>query len=310
MELRHLRYFDAVATTLSFSRAAERLHIAQPPLSRQIRQLEDEIGAVLFDRSARPLQLTPAGRFFHAQVVQTLARLNEAREATRRIAQGGQGWFGIGFVPSTLYGFLPEVIRRFRAAHPQVEVGLSELTTVNQVAALKAGRIDVGFGRLPLNDPALSSEVVARDPLVAALPARHRLLSSRSLSLARLAEEPLLIYPAQPRPSFADQVLAHFHDRGLQPVVAQEANEMQTAIGLVAAGIGITLVPAPVQALQRADVAYRPLKEQGIDSPVTMNQRAGDQSPLLLAFEALVRDTVQDPMTSAIPTPPSLTAAR
>jgi DNA-binding transcriptional LysR family regulator len=310
MELRHLRYFDAVATALSFSRAAEHLHIAQPPLSRQIRQLEDELGAVLFDRSARPLQLTPAGRFFHTQVVQTLARLAEASEATRRIAQGGQGWFGIGFVPSTLYGFLPEVIRRFRAAHPQVEVGLSELTTLNQKTALKAGRIDIGFGRLPLDDSALSSEVVARDALVAALPARHRLLASRSLSLARLAEEPLLLYPAQPRPSFADQVLAHFHERGLHPVVAQEANEMQTAIGLVAAGIGITLVPAPVQALQRSDVAYRPLKEQGIDSPVTMNQRAGDQSPLLLAFQALVRETLPPPFTTAISQATPATPAR
>lgn len=301
MELRHLRYFDAVATELSFSRAAEKLHIAQPPLSRQIRQLEDELGAELFDRSARPLALTPAGRYFHTQVVQSLNRIQEAARATRRIAEGHQGWFGIGFVPSTLYGFLPEVIRRFREAHPRVEVGLSELTTVRQHEALKAGRIDVGFGRLELGDVAIASEVVARDALVAALPARHRLLASKRVALSRLAEEPLLLYPAQTRPSYADQMLAHFETRGLRPRIVQEANEMQTAIGLVAAGIGVTLVPAPVQALQRQDVAYRPLREEGVDSPVVMSQRRGDDSPLLQAFRALVGQTLVPSMTAPQP---------
>jgi DNA-binding transcriptional LysR family regulator len=301
MELRHLRYFDAVATELSFSRAAEKLHIAQPPLSRQIRQLEDELGAELFDRSARPLALTPAGRYFHTQVVQSLNRIQEAARATRRIAEGHQGWFGIGFVPSTLYGFLPEVIRRFREAHPRVEVGLSELTTVRQHEALKAGRIDVGFGRLELGDVAIASEVVARDALVAALPARHRLLASKRVALSRLAEEPLLLYPAQTRPSYADQMLAHFETRGLRPRIVQEANEMQTAIGLVAAGIGVTLVPALVQALQRQDVAYRPLREEGVDSPVVMSQRRRDDSPLLQAFRALVGQTLVPSMTAPQP---------
>ena len=298
MELRHLRYFDAVATELSFSRAADKLHIAQPPLSRQIRQLEDELGAELFDRSARPLALTPAGRYFHAQTVQLLARAAEAAQATRRIAKGGQGWFGIGFVPSTLYGFLPDVIRRFREAYPKVEVGLSELTTVKQHEALKAGHIDVGFGRLELADTALNSEIVARDPLVVALPARHHLLTHKRISLAKLAEEPLLLYPTQTRPSYADQVLAHFHARDLRPHVAQEANEMQTAIGLVAAGIGLTLVPAPVMSLQRQDVAYRPLRESGVDSPVVMSRRRGDHAPLLAAFCTLVAEALQPAITA------------
>ncbi|RZL91348.1 MAG: LysR family transcriptional regulator [Variovorax sp.] len=140
MELHHLRYFAMVARELNFSRAAEQLHIAQPPLSRQIRQLEDEIGAELIDRSARPLRLTPAGQFFQAQAVQMLERLTEVRTATKRIAFNQRVWFSIGFVPSTLYGVLPDVIRQFRSAHPAVEVGLSELTTVQQIEALKAGR--------------------------------------------------------------------------------------------------------------------------------------------------------------------------
>lgn len=289
VELRHLRYFEAVARELSFSRAAARLHIAQPPLSRQIRQLEDELGAKLFDRQARPLQLTPAGRFLFEQVVQLLARVKEVGEATRRIAEGQRAWFGIGFVPSTLYGFLPDLIRRFRSGLQGVEVGLSELTTLQQAEALKAGRIDVGFGRLVLDDPELHGEVVMQEALVAALPSRHKLLGQTRVSLARLADEPLVLYPARPRPSYADHVLEIFRTRSLSPAVAFEANEMQTAIGLVAAGAGVALVPESVQRLHRDDVNYRPLSDAGVSSPVIMNFRADDRSPLLARLRAQLR---------------------
>jgi DNA-binding transcriptional LysR family regulator len=288
IELRHLRYFEAVATEMNFSRAAERLHIAQPPLSRQIRQLEEELGAELIDRKARPMQLTPAGRFFLEQTVQLLARLKETGEATRRIAQGQRTWFGIGFVPSTLYGLLPELIRGFRARHPEVEVTLSELTTVQQADALKAGRIDVGFGRLALGDPEIETETVLEEPVVAALPARHALLRHERLDLPLLADEPLVLYPARPRPSYADQVLQMFRGHGLVPRVAMEANELQTAIGLVAAGLGVALVPESVRRLHRDDVEYRPLAEAGVVSPVIMNFRAGDRSALLARFRELV----------------------
>ena len=288
MELRHLRYFAAVARELNFSRAAQQLHIAQPPLSRQIRQLEDELGAELFDRSARPLRLTPAGQFFQGQAAQLLERLTEVRAATLRIARGRRVWFSIGFVPSTLYGVLPEVIRRFRAAQPSVEVGLSELTTVQQLEALKAGRIDVRFGRLRFDDASIAGEVVTEEAIVAAVPSGHRLARHRRLSLAKLSAEPLLLYPAKPRPSYADQVLEMFQSRGLQPVVALEANEMQTAIGLVVAGIGYALVPRSVQGLHREGVVYLPLSDSGVTSPVIMNCRAGDASELVAQFRQMV----------------------
>lgn len=288
MELRHLRYFLAVARELNFGRAAQALHIAQPPLSRAIRQLEDELGAELIDRQARPIRLTPAGQFFQRQAMQTLERLDEVRAATRRIASGRRAWFSIGFVPSSLYGLLPEVIRRFREAHPEVEVGLSEMTTVQQIEALKAGRIDVGFGRLTLDDARVHGEVVTHEPVVAALPSQHRLARQKRLSLARLADEPLLLYPAKPRPSYADQVLAMFEARGLRPTIALEANELQTAIGLVVAGIGLALVPQSVQALHRDGVVYRPLADEGVSSPVIMNCRADDASALLGSFRGMV----------------------
>lgn len=289
MELRHLRYLVAVARELNFSRAAEKLHIAQPPLSRQIRQLEDELGAQLIDRGARPLRLTPAGQFFYVQAQQLIERLAEVQAATTRIASGRRAWFGIGFVPSTLYGALPEVIRRFREASAGLEVGLSEMTTLQQIDALKAGRIDVGFGRLRLEDPRIEGEIVGEEPVVAALPAGHRLARRRRVSLAMLAGEPLLVYPATPRPSYADQVLEMFRTRGLAPNVALEANEMQTAIGLVVAGIGYALVPQSVQGLHREGVVYLPLQDAGVSSPVIMNFRAADGSDLVAQFRELVR---------------------
>ena len=288
MELRHLRYFEAVAEELNFSRAAVRLHIAQPPLSRQIQELEQELGAVLVDRGVRPIQLTPAGKFFHQQVVQTLARLKEVADGTRRIAKGQRAWFALGFVPSTLYGWLPELIRRFRSTISDVELGLSELTTVQQAEALKAGRIDVGFGRLHLNDPAITSEVVMEERLVVALTTAHRLRSRKSVRLAQLADEPIILYPAKPRPSYADEVSNIFRSRNLSMTVVMEVNELQTAIGLVAAGVGIALVPESVQRLHRDDVAYRPLADPGVVSPVLMNYRTGDESSELARFRQLV----------------------
>lgn len=287
MDLRHLRYFDALATTLNFSRAAQVLHMSQPPLSRAIRELEEELGAELILRG-RPLALTPAGRFFHDQSTQILRRLDELQQSTKRMAQGKRSWFGIGFVPSTLYGPLPELIRKMRTENADYEVGLQELTTVQQAEALLSGRIDVGFGRLHLNDPAIACQVIMREPLVVALPHRHTLAKSKKISLARLASEPLILYPARPRPSYADQVLEIFRTHRLVPNVVLEANELQTAIGLVSAGIGLALVPASVQRLHRDDVLYIALSDAKAHSPLIMNSRVGDNSEGLAAFRALV----------------------
>lgn len=289
MELRHLRYFEVLGTTLNFTRAAEQLHIAQPPLSRQIRQLEEELGTELIDRNARPLALTKAGSFFLEQCSQLLARLNEVQEATRRIGQGQRRWFGIGFVPSALYGFLPGLIRTYRMASEEVEVVLYEMTSVQQAEALKAGRIDVGFGRLPLDDPQLVCEIITEEPLIVALPLRHPLLKAARITLAMLASEPFILYPVRPRPSYADHVLQQFRAHGLSLANVIDANEMQTAIGLVAAGLGVTLVPASVKRLQRDDIVYRPLADQNVTSPVIMNRRAEDESPDLQRFRAFAR---------------------
>ncbi|SCU75875.1 HTH-type transcriptional regulator CatR [Cupriavidus necator] len=284
MELRHLRYFQVVALELNVTRAAERLHMAQPPLSRQIRQLEEEVGVALFDRVGRGLRLTEAGRFLLEQTTQLTQRLEETIEGTRRIGRQDKRWFGIGFVPSVLYGVLPELIRELRESDrhdQQVEVGLAEMITIEQIEALKAGRIDLGFGRIALNDPAIRQQVVMAEPLVAALPARLPAPRRKALTPQALAAQPFILYPARPRPSYADHLLSLFRAQGLQLRVAQEANELQTALGLVAAGIGITLVPASIQRLHRDDVRYCPIDAPGFVSPVIMSYREGDTSPFL-----------------------------
>ncbi|MGK4924485.1 LysR family transcriptional regulator [Bordetella hinzii] len=281
MELRHLRYFQTVAREGSFTRAAALLHIAQPPLSRQIRQLEEELGVTLIERGSRGLKLTEAGRFFHEQSLQLTARLDEIVAGTRRRGAPAARWFSIGFVPSTLYGFVPELIRYLRQADAQVEVGLSEMTTLPQIEALKSGRIDLGIGRIPFDDPAIERRVLMEEPLVAALPPSHPLAGRKQLAVAELAAQPFVLYPARPRPNYADHVLGLFRAAGHQPTVIQEANELQTALGLVVAGLGLTLVPASVQRSNRADIVCLPVDAPAFTSPVILSWRRGDSSPFL-----------------------------
>jgi len=285
MELRHLRYFQAVAETLNFTRAAERLHIAQPPLSRQIQQLEDLLGVELLERG-RPLRLTEAGRFFYEQSGTLLKQLENICDNTRRIGLGQRQWLGIGFAPSTLYAVLPELIRELRS-DSELELGLQEMTTLQQVEALKAGRIDIGFGRIRIDDPAIHQQVLREDPLVAVLPAGHALLGA-PVSLEQLSHEPFILYPANPRPSYADHVLALFANHGLSIRVAQWSNELQTAIGLVAAGLGVALVPASVQQQHRPDIGYASLLEPEAVSPIVLSRRAGDVSAMVQRCLALI----------------------
>ena len=194
MEPRHLRYFVAVAREQSFTRAAEKLHIAQPPLSRQIQQFEEELGIELIRRNSRTAYLRDAGRLLYEQAIQILERIEEMRAMMRRLQEAERGRFGIGFVGSTLYGKLPEVIRRYRAARPGVETVLVELTSLEQIAALKEGRIDVGFGRMPHDNPGIVRHLLRNEWIVAVLPLGHPLLEhSRPLRLRDFANEPLVV---------------------------------------------------------------------------------------------------------------------
>lgn len=289
MELRHLRYFVAVAEERNFTRAAERLHIAQPPLSRQIHQLEDLLKVPLFVRGVRPLELTEAGRFFYGHAVQLLARSEEIVALTRKIGNVERR-LAIGFVGSTLFGLLPEVVRRFKAAHPETEVALEEMSSLEQVSALKEGVIDVGIGRSRHPDPKIRRIVLREESLVAALPLGHPLSEvTRGLKLRELANETLIVFPKAPRPSFADEVLNAFHDRGLEPAQVNEARGLQVALGLVAVGMGIAIVPQSVQGLKRSDLCHKTLDEENLSSPIVMSLRTGEKSEEIQSMLQLIR---------------------
>ncbi len=290
MELRHLRYFVAVAEEKNFTRAAERLCMAQPPLSRQIQQLEEELGTILFARDARPLKLTEAGEFFYAHAQQLLARTVDLKAMTQRVGKI-ERTMAIGFVASTLYGMLPKIIRRFKSLYPSIELDLHEMTTMEQIKALKEGRIDVGFGRIKHEDANVRRIVLREERLMAAVPVGHPLaLAGNPVSLKDLVIETLIIYPKAPRPSYADQVLEAFRDRALVPGKIREVRELQIALGLIAASEGIAIVPSSLKNLQRNDVAYLELNERNAVSPVIMSVRLMDQSEDLQFLLALIYD--------------------
>jgi len=294
MELRHLRYFVAVAEERNFTRAAERLHIAQPPLSRQMQQLEETLGVELIEKGSRPLRLTEAGQFFLAHARPLLEQVHDLKTMTQRVGKL-ERTLSAGFVASTLYGLLPDIIRRYRERHPEVEVTLHEMTTVEQLKALKEGRIDVGFGRIKSEDPSIRRILLREERMVAAIFPGHRLAGEAGdVKLRELVNEPLLVYPKAPRPSFADQVLAAFSQVNLAPDHVTEVRELQIAMGLVAAGQGISIVPESVQGMHHRNVVYRPIEDKHAFSPVLFSIRHMDRSPEVLNMLAAVYSIYDD----------------
>lgn len=294
LELRHLRYFVAVAEERNFTRAAERLHIAQPPLSRQIQQLEELLGVPLFEKGKRPLQLTEAGQFFLAHAKPLLDQVRELRTMTQRVGKL-ERTVNVGFVASLLYGQLPDIIRRYRERLPHVELVLHEMTTIEQMKALKEGRIDVGFGRIKSEDPNIRRILLREERVVLALYPGHRLAGSdRAVRLVDLVQEPLLVYPRAPRPSFADQVLALFSEAHLTPNHVVEVRELQIALGLVAAEQGLAVVPASVQGMHHRNIVYRQIDEKHAFSPIYFSARHMDRSPELEQMLAVVYEVYDD----------------
>jgi LysR family transcriptional regulator, benzoate and cis,cis-muconate-responsive activator of ben and cat genes len=291
MELHQMRYFTSVARDGSFTKAAKRLNMAQPPLSRHIHQLEQRLGVKLFERGRRPLRLTEAGRFVYEHALGILDRAESIDIMTRKVGQIESGQLGIGFVSSVLYGPLPDLVRRFQATYPDLRVDMVELSSVEQVSALKEGRIDVGFGRLHVDDPTVQREVLTEEPLVAALPISHPLLDRLGpLSSGDLSSQMLIIYPSNAQPSYADEVLSILEQRGIVGNINRRVRDVQTALGLVAAGVGITLVPTAISRLPWGNVVYRPLQDPGAKSPVIMFRRGRDDSRKIAALLPFVRE--------------------
>lgn len=291
MELRHIRYFEAVAAERNFTRAAERLGVAQPPLSRQIKELEAELGVTLFDRDSRPIRLTEAGRIFHEQATRILSSTEQLRRSMQRLSETGRRRFVVGFVASIVYGMMPKVIRDFRARSDGLEIQLLEMTTLEQVVALKDGRIDAGLGRIRIDDPAIKRQVLQEEPLIAAIGSADPLARANSIALSDLLTRKLLVYPSQPRPSYADQVLAILRDHGLLHDDVEEVRDVQVALGLVASEAGLALVPSSMRHVQRDDITYVRIRDEGAISPIILSFRAGDSSEDARLFEQVSRQT-------------------
>lgn len=289
MDIRQLKYFVAVADTRNFTRASERLHIAQPPLSRQIQLLEEELGVQLILRNSRPLRLTDAGRMFYEQALQIINRLDQLKTATRQIGLNQRRTLSIGFVASTLYGGLPMLVRKLRQGYPDVDIQLVELTSMQQFAALKSGRIDVGFGRIRSNDATVARTVLREERLVLAIPLGTPLAAQAGrIGLGELNGQRLIVYPKEPRPSFADHVLSLLRDQGIRPAEVHEVREIQTALGLVAAESGLCLIPA--SARLRNDLRYRLVDDPRATSPIILSHRLNDNAWYIEAIKQLVAD--------------------
>ncbi|SFZ77714.1 LysR family transcriptional regulator [Chitinimonas taiwanensis] len=292
MELRHLRYFVAVAEELHFTRAAQRLHIGQPPLSQQIRALEEEIGAQLFERHQRRVQLTEAGQLFLVRARRILADAAAAAEQARRVAQGEVGELRLGFTSSLPFtNLLPAVLHDFRAAWPEVRLSLRELFTAQQFEALAAGSLDVGFVRFTgLEAPeGIVLREIHRDPLRVVLPAQHALAAQPALALAQLRDEGFISYPREVGTGLPVLVRQLCARSGFSPRVVQEAGEATTQIGLVAAGLGIAVLPSPLECVQMPGVRYLPILDEGAHLSLALAHASQDKSPRLQHFLAVLQ---------------------
>ncbi|APC75456.1 MULTISPECIES: LysR family transcriptional regulator [Pseudomonas] len=291
MELRHLRYFIAVAEELHFGRAAERLGISQPPLSQQIQALEEDIGARLFERTNRRVELTDAGRLFLDESRQVLAQVDKAVLLARRAHLGELGELKIGFTSSAPFtSTIPSSIHAFRKAYPDVHLDLQEMSSRQVLKALLEESLQVGVIR-PLALPdAVHWVELFREPLVAVLRADHPLAagSEDGLAIAALAEEPFVFFPRSYGTGLYDQVIALTRQAGFSPRIAQEASEAMTIIGLVSAGLGVSILPASFRRTRVDGVVYRTLSDPEATTAVWLVRRQNEGSPLALSFIDLV----------------------
>jgi DNA-binding transcriptional LysR family regulator len=288
MELRHLRYFSTVATELHFGRAAEKLHIAQPPLSKQIQDLEAELGFELFNRTKRSVALTPAGKEFLVEVERIFQQLDRAIDIGRKTSRGELGQISIGFVGSATYNILPVMLQRFRDRYPNVRIDLHELTTDRQLVWLREGRIDLGLIRSPIVERDLVSQVIFQESLVVALPINHPLAMLEEIDIRSLVIEPFILFPRQLAPGLYDPIIAICQAAGFSPQVVQECIQMQTIVSLVSANMGVSILPESIQEAQRQGVVYKPIRSTDLSveklATIAIVWRINDDSPTMNRF--------------------------
>jgi LysR family transcriptional regulator, cis,cis-muconate-responsive activator of cat and ben genes len=294
MELRHLRYFVTVVEEQSITKAAEKLCIAQPPLSRQIQNLEQELGILLFERGSRPVRTTEAGQFFYQHAVQILTHTAQATSMAKRISAVNK-IVRIGYVSSLLYALLPQIIYLFRQRHPDIEVELIECGTKDQIEALKQGKIDLGFGRLRISDPAIKRIVLREEKLKLAVHKNHHLAAhiEQGLYLSQITHETIFSYPATQKPNFSTLIQSIFTELGLVPKDMIEVREIHMALGLVSSGEGICLIPESASDIGMKNLVYIPILDMEAYSPISLSVRNMDQSNYVPNILACVKEVFE-----------------
>jgi DNA-binding transcriptional LysR family regulator len=295
MDLRSLNYFIAVAQEQNIGRAAVRLNISQPPLTRQIHQLEEELGTQLFIRTPKGVELTQAGELLFQEARNIRALVEQATERTQRAGQGKLGRIDVGIFGSGILDAVPSLLLNFRTAHPDVNIVLHTLSKGEQIEALRQRRITVGFNRMLAPQADIQVELVKTEVLLVAVNEQHPLARQAAISFHDLEDQPLVLFPSSTRPNFIDKVVDLCREAGFVPKVAQEVGDAVTGIALVASGFGLCLVPESVTCLKLPGVIYLPLK----DAPhafidLSCIYRRDDQSPILAAFLKVLRASRHD----------------
>lgn len=290
MELRHLKYFVAVADELHFGRAAAKLQISQPPLSQQIKRLEGELGVELFRRTKREVQLTSAGRAFLERARQLLLEVDRAVEATRQASRGVVGRIEVGYVPTAEIRIIPRLLKVFRSRFPQVEVGLHLLNPVDQMEALKQSRIDVALTRLPLDEPGIRTEKFLREDTLLAVAAGSPLARGGPVRPEQLQGVPLLMFPRPIAPAMHDSIVGYLRAAGISPKLTYSIGSISGGLGLIAAGMGVSIVPEAVADIRFNGVVYRRLARPGPSSDMGIARLREAPTPLQEFFLKVLRE--------------------
>lgn len=295
MELRHLRYFVTVVEEQSITKAAEKLCIAQPPLSRQIQKLEEELGILLFERGSRPVRTTDAGQFFYQHAVQILTHTAQATSMAKRISSINM-IIRIGYVSSLLYALLPQIIYLFRQNNPDIQVELLEYGTKDQIEALKLGKIDLGFGRLRISDPAIKRILLRKEKLKLAIHKNHYLTEyvHKGIYLSQIIDESIFSYPASQKPNFSTLIQSIFTELGLVPKNMIEVREIHMALGLVSSGEGVCIIPESASDIGMKNLVYIPILDMEAYSPISLAVRNMDQSPYLSKVLECVKQVFEE----------------
>lgn len=311
IDLRHFRYFQAVAQELHFGRAAVRLHIAQPALSRQIQQLEEQIGTPLLRRTQRRVELLPAGQVFLERSNLVLEEVERAVIDARRTGAGEFGRLSVGFIHSSTYGLLPSIVERFRHLYPAIELELHEMPIADQHVALTRGVIDVGLLRLQPAPAEVEVQPVMEDPFLVAVPHAHRLARQQAVRLAELAGEPMVMFPHRGSPLFHSRIMTMCERAGFTPRVVQQATQIHTVAGLVGAGIGLAIIPGTVRNLQPRGVHFLEILDRPEPVHVALGWLRGKQDmPAVRSFRQVTLLVAQQLSAKHQPSPTGVRQGR